>query len=242
MIADNITFLNDTINLVKNGMIPESRIEESTDIILQLKKYLGLFKQPFSDSALIGTVVSAQGVEVERKTARKSIILYQNKNNSFHLISGWGWNVHCDGPSKVGGNAVATDMRIKSCLLSIKSKENQLDGFGKKTTEIPEDTNTLNIPKNQNELVKRITYETIPESVDGIINSRLPGAYGGLPIAKMLYGKFSLVASATTYSKIDYQTKVTKYTEINISHSLLLDQDLDTKVSHTQISVLVVKN
>ncbi|PVU87813.1 hypothetical protein BB559_005876 [Furculomyces boomerangus] len=135
MIADNITFSNDTINLVKNGMIPESRIEESTDIILQLKKYLGLFKQPFSDSALIGTVVSAQGVEVPRKTARKSIILYQNKNNSFHLISGWGWNVHCDGPSKVGG-------------------------FGKKTTEIPEDTNTLNIPKNQNELVKRITHET----------------------------------------------------------------------------------
>ncbi|PWA00953.1 hypothetical protein BB558_002998 [Smittium angustum] len=281
MVADNVIFTNDTINLVKNGMIPESRIDESAGRILQLKKDLGLFSQPFSDPALIDTVGSAQDVEVARNAARESIILHQNKNNvlPFNVddkvlfigpnmnstrFMGGGWNVHWQGPSDAEGDAVydgygdtimlgvqqitgkptgwysgfdITGKRVDDydeLVRLARRADKVVIGFGEKTTtEVPGDINTLSLPVDQTELVRRITHETstptvllliqnrpfslanIPNWVDGIINAGLPGAYGGLPIAEVLYGKISPSGRQPyTYPKMDYQSKVTYYTGI----------------------------
>ncbi|PVU91203.1 hypothetical protein BB559_004243, partial [Furculomyces boomerangus] len=116
MVGTSENFTNATIYLVKGGVIPESRINESAGRILQLKKDLGLFEQPFSDPSLIDTVGSAQDVEVARNSARESIILHQNKNNVLPLsvdekvlfigpnmnstrFLGGGWNAHWQGPT-----------------------------------------------------------------------------------------------------------------------------------------------
>ncbi|PVU87253.1 hypothetical protein BB559_006142 [Furculomyces boomerangus] len=281
MVAISIDFANDTINLVKSGIIPESRIDESAGRILQLKKDLGLFEQPFSDPALIDTVGSAQDVEVARNAARESIILHQNKNNILPFsidekvlyigpnmnstrFMGGGWNVHYDGPTDAEGDAIydgygdtimlgvqqitgknigwytgfdITGKRVDDydeLVRLARCADKVVIGFGERTTrEVNGNINTLVLPVDQTELVRRITHETstptvlvliqnrpfslgsIPDWVDGIINAGLPGAYGGLPIAEALYGKYSPSGRQSyTYPKMDYQTKVTYFTGI----------------------------
>ncbi|PVV00148.1 hypothetical protein BB559_000089 [Furculomyces boomerangus] len=281
MVGTSENFTNATIYLVKGGVIPESRINESAGRILQLKKDLGLFEQPFSDPSLIDTVGSAQDVEVARNSARESIILHQNKNNVLPLsvdekvlfigpnmnstrFLGGGWNAHWQGPTDAEGDAIYDGYgdTIMLGVQQITGKQtgwkngfdingNKVDnyddlvmlarradkvviGFGQKTAaEVNGNINTLTLPVDQTELVKRITHETstptvivliqnqpfslgnIPDWVDGIINAGLPGAYGGLPIAEALYGKYSPSGRQPyTYPKMDYQSKVTYFTGI----------------------------
>ncbi|OLY79819.1 Lysosomal beta glucosidase [Smittium mucronatum] len=116
-------FFYSAIDLVNTGKIPISRVDESVGRIIQLKKDLGLFENPYSDPALIDTVGSAQDVEMSRDTARESIILLKNENevlplsksekvlyvganfNSTRYLAG-GWNVHWQGPNDYEGDAV----------------------------------------------------------------------------------------------------------------------------------------
>ncbi|PVZ99389.1 hypothetical protein BB558_004590 [Smittium angustum] len=281
MVGISENFTNATIYLINGKEIPISRIDESVGRILQLKKDLGLFEQPFSDPTLIDTVGSAQDIEVARNAARESIILHQNKDNVLPLsvdekvlyigpnmnstrFMGGAWNVHYDGPSDAEGDAIY-DGYGDTIMLGVQQitgkqigwyngfnidgkrvddydelvrlarrADKVVIGFGERTTtEVLGDINTLVLPVDQTELVRRITHETstptvlvlvqnrpfslgsIPDWVDGIINAGLPGAYGGLPIAEALYGKYSPNGRQPyTYPKMDYQTKVTYYTGI----------------------------
>ncbi|PVV04026.1 hypothetical protein BB560_001481 [Smittium megazygosporum] len=123
MVASDTSFAESLIGLVKNGSIPMSRIDESVGRLLQLKKDLGLFEQPYSDLSLIDTVGSAQDVEASRQAARESLVLLKNEEdflplkpeekvlfigpniNSTRFMSG-GWNIHWQGPSDLEGDVV----------------------------------------------------------------------------------------------------------------------------------------
>ena len=65
--------------LVREGRIPESRIDESVRRILEMKFRLGLFEQPYADEK---TTMDVRLCETHRKTAleaaRKSIVLLKN--------------------------------------------------------------------------------------------------------------------------------------------------------------------
>ena len=66
--------------LVREGRIPESRIDESVRRILDIKFRLGLFEQPYADE---NTTMNVRLCEAHRKTAleaaRKSIVLLKNE-------------------------------------------------------------------------------------------------------------------------------------------------------------------
>ncbi|KAJ2470102.1 hypothetical protein GGI02_003150, partial [Coemansia sp. RSA 2322] len=72
MVTDDESFAATTFELVSQGAIPESRLDESVARILQLKKDLGLFESPFADPKLQDTVGSEQDVEAARNSVRES--------------------------------------------------------------------------------------------------------------------------------------------------------------------------
>ncbi|PVV03545.1 hypothetical protein BB560_001966 [Smittium megazygosporum] len=281
MVGFNGLFAPEVIQLVKAGKIPVSRIEESAGRILQLKKDLGLFENPFSDPALIDTVGSDQDVEAARNTVRDSIVLLKNENdvlpfkpeekilfvgeniNSTRYISG-GWEVTALGPTDLEGDLVY-DGYGDTVLLGVQKvtgkpvnwiqgynitgyavddfnevvrlarlADKVVFGFGDTTlTEIPGDIDTLDLNKEQYNLIERVAVETstpitllllqnrpfslgkLSKYASAIVNGMLPGPYGGLPVAEVLYGKYSPAGRMPyTYPKRDYQSFVTYYTTI----------------------------
>ncbi|PVU91973.1 hypothetical protein BB561_004114 [Smittium simulii] len=281
MVGEGGEFTLGTIELVKQGKIPMSRIDESVGRLLQLKKDLGLFTNPFSDPALIDTVASKRDIEDARETARESIVLLKNENNFLPLKNnekvlfigtninstrymGGGWNVKGNGPSDLEGDAIYDGYgdTILSGIESVTGKKpnwitgydiegNQVDsfddimrmarradkiifGFGENTkTEIGGDIESLSLNPEQYNIVKKIAVETttpfgilllqnrpfslgkLSKYADSIVNALLPGAYGGLPVAEMLYGKYSPSGRMPyTYPRLEYQSSVTYYAPI----------------------------
>ncbi|OLY77587.1 Lysosomal beta glucosidase [Smittium mucronatum] len=269
------------IELVETGKVPMDRLDLSVSRILQLKKDLGLFENPFSDPSLIDTVGSPQDVELSRNSARESLILLKNNDNvlplspkekilyvganfnSTRYITG-AWNVHFDGPSDLEGDAVY-DGHSDTILLGIQSitgtAPNWIPGYsidgiastGYETIvrearkadkvvfffgEVPAtesfgNIDTLRMAHDQYDIVNKVYEHTktpiilvlaqnhpyslgeLSSAADAIINANLPGAYGGLPVAEILFGKISPSGRQPyTYPKLDYQAAVTYYTPI----------------------------
>ena len=71
-------FQDDLIALVREGTIPESRIDRSVRRILMLKAELGLFDHPFPDDAAASRVGGEASAAVSRQAAREAITLLKN--------------------------------------------------------------------------------------------------------------------------------------------------------------------
>jgi beta-glucosidase len=81
----DLSFYNDLIALVKEGRISEQRINESVRRILQLKKDLGLFKEPYLESESVKLFRNKSYSQVAYQSALESITLLKNKNNILPL-------------------------------------------------------------------------------------------------------------------------------------------------------------
>ncbi|OLY81215.1 Lysosomal beta glucosidase [Smittium mucronatum] len=307
MTADDIEYANSTINLVKSGKIPISRINESVGRILQLKKDLGILQTPYSNPSLIDTVGSAQDVELARNAARESIILLKNDCNvlpiskkdkvlfvgaaldSIGYITG-AWSVHWQGATELEGNDVFGGYG-ESILDGIKKitgdSVNYIRGYNvsgfkvddydhilqlarkadkvvfclgeKPSTEGIGDIDTLSMARDQYEAVKNVAEQTstpiilllaqnrpfllgeLSKSACGIINANLPGPYGGLSVAEILYGEVSPSARQPyTYPKFDSQAQLVYYTPIanNYDPEFSFGQGMGyNNISYSQITV-----
>ncbi|KAJ1661680.1 hypothetical protein EV178_006478 [Coemansia sp. RSA 1646] len=255
MVADDDTFPNVTIAMVKSGVIPESRITESAARILQLKKDLGLFEAPYADRSLAETVGSAQDVETVRNAIRESVTLLQNNNNALPLkvsekvlfvgptintirYLGGGWNMHWQGPTDAEGDAayqgfgdtilegvtqligsapeyyLGIDIQgenytdVSAILQAARNADKIVIGLGEPSyAEEFGNRGNMTLPAKHIDLVNQVAAATsapivvvlvegrprllgdIPKVVDAIVDAYLPGPYGGLPIAEILYGK-----------------------------------------------------
>lgn len=85
------------VELVTEGTIPESRIDQSVRRILQLKEDLGLFDEPLPNPALAGDVGTDAHRAVAREAARESIVLLKNEGGVLPLAPGA--NVAVIGPA-----------------------------------------------------------------------------------------------------------------------------------------------
>jgi len=74
-------FMLTTLNLVNNGQIPESRVNDAVQRILRIKFELGLFENPYTDRSYTGTIGSAEHREIARQCVRESLVLLKNKND-----------------------------------------------------------------------------------------------------------------------------------------------------------------
>lgn len=99
MVPYNFAFADYLIQLVKEGEVPETRINEAAGRILRFKLEMGLFDQPVTNAAGYPEFGSAHFAALARQTAEESITLLKNEDellplpkNARILVAGPGAN------------------------------------------------------------------------------------------------------------------------------------------------------
>jgi beta-glucosidase len=85
MVPDDLSFADHLIALVKEGAVPQSRIDEAVRRILWVKFELGLFDKPMPDASLKSKFGLPEYRAVSLEAARESITLLKNSNNILPL-------------------------------------------------------------------------------------------------------------------------------------------------------------
>lgn len=85
MVPDDLSFADNLIALVKEGKVPQSRIDEAVRRILWVKFELGLFDKPMPDASLKSKFGLPEYRQVSLDAARESITLLKNSNNILPL-------------------------------------------------------------------------------------------------------------------------------------------------------------
>lgn len=86
MVPYDLSFYYDLLELVREGAVPLSRIDEAVRNILMVKYQLGLFERPYPDKKLKRKFASSEFTEVNRQAARESITLLKNEKNLLPLV------------------------------------------------------------------------------------------------------------------------------------------------------------
>jgi beta-glucosidase len=85
MVPNDYSFADHLVALVKEGAVPQSRIDEAVRRILRVKFELGLFEKPMPDASLKAKFGLPEYREASLAAARESITLLKNSNNSLPL-------------------------------------------------------------------------------------------------------------------------------------------------------------
>jgi len=85
MVPSDYSFSDHLIALVKEGAVPQSRIDEAVRRILRVKFELGLFENPMPNPALKSKVGLSESRAVSLEAARESMTLLKNTDNLLPL-------------------------------------------------------------------------------------------------------------------------------------------------------------
>jgi beta-glucosidase len=85
MVPYNFSFYNLLLELVKEGSVPLSRIDEAVSRILRVKMQLGLFENPYPNKELAKKFACKEFTDANLNAARESIILTKNEGNILPL-------------------------------------------------------------------------------------------------------------------------------------------------------------
>src|SRR5262249_3504452 len=85
MVPLDYSFADHLIALVKEGAVPQSRIDEAVRRILRVKFELGLFEKPLPDPALKAKFALPESRQVSLQAAREALTLLKNANNTLPL-------------------------------------------------------------------------------------------------------------------------------------------------------------
>jgi beta-glucosidase len=85
MVPLDYSFADHLIALVKEGAVPQSRIDEAVRRILRVKFELGLFEKPVPNPALKSKFALPEYRQVSLQAARESLTLLKNSNNILPL-------------------------------------------------------------------------------------------------------------------------------------------------------------
>lgn len=85
MVPSDYSFADLLIELVKEGAVPQSRIDEAVRRILRVKFELGLFEKPGPNAALKSKFALPEYRQVSLEAARESMTLLKNANNILPL-------------------------------------------------------------------------------------------------------------------------------------------------------------
>jgi beta-glucosidase len=85
MVPNDYSFADHLIALVKEGAVPQSRIDEAVRRILRVKFELGLFENPGPNAALKANFARPESRQVSLDAAREAITLLKNANNVLPL-------------------------------------------------------------------------------------------------------------------------------------------------------------
>jgi len=78
MVPQNLSFYDNLLALVRQGAVPESRLDESVRRILRLKFELGLFNNAAPDTAMLANAGAPAFQAVSRTAAEEAVTLLKN--------------------------------------------------------------------------------------------------------------------------------------------------------------------
>ncbi|KAL5079324.1 hypothetical protein RYX36_007745 [Vicia faba] len=146
MVPYNYTeFIDGLTLLVKNNVIPITRIDDAVKRILRVKFVMGLFENPLADYSLTDQLGSQEHRELAREAVRKSLVLLKNgesadkpllplpKKASKILVAGThadnlgyqcgGWTIEWQGLS---GNNITSGTTILSAIKNTVDKDTKI--------------------------------------------------------------------------------------------------------------------
>ncbi|HEV8202784.1 MAG TPA: glycoside hydrolase family 3 N-terminal domain-containing protein, partial [Pyrinomonadaceae bacterium] len=85
MVPNDYSFADHLVALVKEGAVPQARIDEAVRRILRVKFELGLFEKPMPDASLKAKFGLPEYRDASLAAARESITLLKNNNNVLPL-------------------------------------------------------------------------------------------------------------------------------------------------------------
>jgi len=80
-----VEFINDLKELVAEGRVSQSRIDDAVRRILRVKFQMGVFEHPFADPSLTAAIGSDEHRLVARECVRQSLVLLKNSNHALPL-------------------------------------------------------------------------------------------------------------------------------------------------------------
>jgi beta-glucosidase len=80
-----VEFITLLKELVAEGRVPQSRIDDAARRILQVKYAMGVFEHPFADPKLLSKIGSAEHRKIARECVRQSLVLLKNEGNALPL-------------------------------------------------------------------------------------------------------------------------------------------------------------
>lgn len=85
MVPSDYSFYEHLLDLVRDGEVPESRVDEAVQRVLAVKMALGMFEDPTAGTELADQVGSEGDRQVSLQAARESITLLRNENDLLPL-------------------------------------------------------------------------------------------------------------------------------------------------------------
>jgi beta-glucosidase len=85
MVPYDFSFYGHLLELVREGSVPMSRIDEAVSRILKVKFRLGLFENPYPDKKLAKKLASKESTAINRQAACEAITLLKNEKQSLPL-------------------------------------------------------------------------------------------------------------------------------------------------------------
>ncbi|KAG0019562.1 hypothetical protein BGZ81_009687 [Podila clonocystis] len=113
MVPESEWFSKEAVNLVQEEKVTRDRLVESVERVLQLKKDVGLFEQPYSDPDLLSLVGSQQDVNAAMDAARESITVLKNVDNALPLNNSCTNKIVVTGPAANSIRALSGGWSIK---------------------------------------------------------------------------------------------------------------------------------
>jgi beta-glucosidase len=80
-----VEFIQDLKDLVAEGKVPQSRIDDAVSRILRVKFQMGLFENAYTDPALTSQIGSAEHRAVARECVQQSLVLLKNAAHTLPL-------------------------------------------------------------------------------------------------------------------------------------------------------------
>ncbi len=85
MVPYDFSFYNYLLELVNEGSVPMTRIDEAVSRILTVKFELGLFENPYPDQSLIKKFAAIQSSDINLQAAHESVVLTKNEDSVLPL-------------------------------------------------------------------------------------------------------------------------------------------------------------
>jgi len=80
-----VEFINLLQELVAEGRVPQSRVDDAALRILRTKCQIGVFEHPYADPKLTAAIGSAAHRKIARECVRESLVLLKNSNHALPL-------------------------------------------------------------------------------------------------------------------------------------------------------------